>query len=35
MFAALVLLAIAGVVINFGLGALGDFVLRRRGDAAS
>jgi NitT/TauT family transport system permease protein len=33
MFAALVLLAIAGVVINFGLGALGDFVLRRRGDA--
>jgi NitT/TauT family transport system permease protein len=33
MFAALVLLSIAGIVINFGLGALGDFVLRRRGDA--
>jgi NitT/TauT family transport system permease protein len=33
MFAALVLLSIAGIVINFGLGALGNFVLRRRGDA--
>jgi len=33
MFAALVLLSIAGIVINFGLGALGDFILRRRGDA--
>jgi NitT/TauT family transport system permease protein len=33
MFAALVLLSIAGIVINFGLGALGDVVLRRRGDA--
>ena len=33
MFAALVLLSIAGIVINFGLGALGDLILRRRGDA--
>jgi NitT/TauT family transport system permease protein len=33
MFAALVLLSVAGIVINFGLGALGDFVMRRRGDA--
>ena len=33
MFAALVLLSVAGIVINFGLGALGDFILRRRGDA--
>ena len=32
MFAALVLLSIAGIVINFGLGAFGDFVLRRRGE---
>ena len=32
MFAALVLLSVAGIVINFGLGALGDFILRRRGD---
>jgi len=30
MFAALVLLAVAGVVINAGLGALGAWVLRRR-----
>jgi NitT/TauT family transport system permease protein len=33
MFAALVLLAIAGVVLNFGLGALGGAILRRRGMA--
>jgi NitT/TauT family transport system permease protein len=33
MFAALVLLAIAGIVINFGLGALGEAILRRRGVA--
>jgi NitT/TauT family transport system permease protein len=32
MFAALVLLSIAGIVINFGLGAIGNFVLQRRGD---
>ncbi len=31
MFAALVLLAIAGIVLNFGLGALGQIILRRRG----
>jgi NitT/TauT family transport system permease protein len=31
MFAALVLLAIAGIVLNFGLGALGQAILRRRG----
>lgn len=31
MFAALVLLALAGIVLNFGLGALGRFILRRRG----
>ena len=33
MFAALVLLALAGIVINFGLGALGAAILRRRGEA--
>jgi NitT/TauT family transport system permease protein len=33
MFAALVLLAIAGIVLNFGLGALGRIILRRRGVA--
>jgi NitT/TauT family transport system permease protein len=32
MFAALVLLAIAGIAINYGLGAIGLVVLRRRGD---
>ena len=31
MFAALVLLALAGIILNFGLGAVGGFVLRRRG----
>jgi NitT/TauT family transport system permease protein len=31
MFAALVLLALAGIVLNFGLGAVGDAILRRRG----
>jgi NitT/TauT family transport system permease protein len=30
MFAALVLLSLAGIAINLGLGALGGFVLRRR-----
>jgi len=34
MFAALVLLALAGVAINAGLGAFGRWVLRTRGDAA-
>jgi NitT/TauT family transport system permease protein len=33
MFAALVLLALAGIVLNFGLGALAGAILRRRGDA--
>ena len=33
MFAALVLLSLAGIAINFGLGAFGNFILRRRGDA--
>lgn len=33
MFAALVLLALAGICINFGLGAIGQALLRRRGDA--
>ena len=33
MFAALVLLSLAGIAINFGLAALGNFILRRRGDA--
>ena len=32
MFAALVLLSLAGIAINFGLGGLATFVLRRRGD---
>lgn len=31
MFAALVLLALAGVLLNYGLGALGEAILRRRG----
>ena len=31
MFAALVLLALAGIVMNFGLGAVGQMILRRRG----
>jgi NitT/TauT family transport system permease protein len=31
MFAALVLLALAGILLNFGLGALGSAILRRRG----
>lgn len=31
MFAALVLLALAGILINFGLGALGRIILKRRG----
>jgi NitT/TauT family transport system permease protein len=31
MFAALMLLAVAGILINFGLGALGKAILRRRG----
>ena len=34
MFACLVLLALAGVAINAGLGAFGRWVLRRRGEAA-
>lgn len=33
MFAALVLLALAGILINFGLGALGQAILKRRGAA--
>lgn len=33
MFAALVLLALAGIVINFGLGAVGQAILRSRGGA--
>lgn len=33
MFAALVLLALAGVLLNFGLGAMGQAILRRRGSA--
>jgi NitT/TauT family transport system permease protein len=33
MFAALVLLSLAGIAINFGLGAFASFVMRRRGDA--
>ena len=32
MFAALVLLSLAGIVINFGLGALGSAIMRRRGE---
>jgi NitT/TauT family transport system permease protein len=31
MFAALVLLALAGVLLNFGLGTVGGMILRRRG----
>jgi NitT/TauT family transport system permease protein len=31
MFAALMLLALAGIVMNFGLGAIGQVILRRRG----
>ncbi len=31
MFAALVLLALAGILLNFGLGGLGQAILRRRG----
>jgi NitT/TauT family transport system permease protein len=33
MFAALMLLALAGVVLNFGLGAAGTAILKRRGGA--
>jgi NitT/TauT family transport system permease protein len=33
MFAALVLLALAGILLNFGLGAVGQAILRRRGVA--
>jgi NitT/TauT family transport system permease protein len=33
MFAALVLLSLAGIAINAGLGAFGGWVLRRRGEA--
>lgn len=33
MFAALVLLALAGILLNFGLGALGQAILRRKGMA--
>ena len=33
MFAALLLLALAGIIINFGLGALGRMLLRRQGVA--
>ena len=32
MFAALVLLSLAGIAINFGLGAFADIVMRRRGE---
>lgn len=32
MFAALVLLSLTGIAINFGLGGFASFVLRRRGD---
>jgi NitT/TauT family transport system permease protein len=32
MFAALVLLSLAGIAINFGLGAVGAAIMRRRGD---
>src|ERR1700760_3600412 len=31
MFAALVLLALAGILLNYGLGAIGQAILRRRG----
>jgi hypothetical protein len=33
MFAALVLLSLAGIAINFGLGAFASAVLRRRGES--
>lgn len=33
MFAALVLLSVAGIAINAGLGAAGAWVMRRRGEA--
>lgn len=33
MFAALVLLSVAGIAINLGLGAFGNAVMRRRGDS--
>jgi len=33
MFAALALLSVAGIAINAGLGALGGWVMRRRGEA--
>jgi NitT/TauT family transport system permease protein len=33
MFAALVLLALAGILLNYGLGALGQMILRRKGMA--
>jgi hypothetical protein len=33
MFAALVLLSLAGIAINFGLGAFVGFVMGRRGGA--
>jgi NitT/TauT family transport system permease protein len=33
MFAALVLLSLAGIAINFGLGSFATFVMRRRGEA--
>jgi len=32
MFAALVLLSLAGIAINFGLGAVGRIIMRRRGE---
>jgi NitT/TauT family transport system permease protein len=32
MFAALVLLSLAGIAINFGLGAIGSAIMRRRGE---
>ena len=34
MFAALVLLSLAGIAINFGLGAFASFVMLRRGDGS-
>jgi NitT/TauT family transport system permease protein len=34
MFAALVLLSLAGIAINLGLGVFGRWILRRRGDVA-
>ena len=35
MFAALVLLSLAGIAINFGLGLLGSAVMRHRGDGST